>query len=85
MYHCPHHPSISGNCECRKPNPGMLLEAGQDFSVDFSKSIIIGDKERDIEAGLNAGLKEAYLFNEDKSIKESSATKIVSKLDDIWK
>ena len=85
VYHCPHHPSISGNCECRKPNPGMLLEAGQDFSIDFSKSIIIGDKERDIEAGLNAGLKEAYLFNEDKSIKESSATKIVSKLDDIWK
>ena len=85
VYHCPHHPSISGNCECRKPNPGMLFEAGKDFMIDFSKSIIIGDKERDIEAGLNAGLKEAYLFNEDKSIKESSATKIVSKLDDIWK
>ena len=85
VYHCPHHPSISGDCSCRKPNPGMLLDASTEFSIDMSNSIIIGDKERDIEAGLNAGLVETYLFDETKTIRKSKATKIVSKLEDIWK
>ena len=85
VYFCPHHPSISGRCECRKPNPGMLLDADKEFTIDFSQSLIIGDKERDIEAGINAGIKESYLLNEDESIKESKATKIVSNLYDIWK
>jgi len=85
VYHCPHHPSIFGECSCRKPHPGMLLQANEEFGIDLSKSIIIGDKERDIEAGLNAGLKETYLFDESKTVTESKATKIVSKLDEIWK
>ncbi len=85
VYHCPHYPSISGECNCRKPKSGMLLEAAKHFDIDFKNSIIIGDKERDIEAGLNVGITESYLFNKDKTIKESKATRIVSKLDDIWK
>ena len=85
VYHCPHHPSISGDCECRKPKAGMLMQANEEFNIDFLNSIIIGDKERDIEAGINAGIKESYLFNEDKSIVESKATNIVSNLYDIWK
>jgi len=85
VYHCPHHPKLSGECSCRKPKPGMLLDAAREFDVDLANSIIIGDKERDIEAGLNAGLREAYLFDESGSVKESKATKIVKKLDEIWK
>ena len=85
VYHCPHHPDISGACACRKPNPGMLREAAEEFGVDLKKSIMIGDKERDIEAGLNGGLRETYLFDESGTIKESKATKIVKKLDEIWK
>ena len=85
IYHCPHHPDISGECSCRKPNPGMLLEAAKEFNINLSGSIIIGDKERDIEAGLNAGLRESYLFDESNSIQSSRATKIVSKLENIWK
>ncbi len=85
VYHCPHHPNISGECSCRKPHAGMLLEAQNEFNIDLKNSIIIGDKERDIEAGLNAGLKETYLFDESKTIKNSKATKIVSKLNEIWK
>ena len=85
VYHCPHHESISGICGCRKPAPGMLLLAKEEFDIDLKNSIIIGDKERDIEAGLNAGLQESYLFDETKSILKSKATKIVNKLDDIWK
>ena len=85
VYYCPHHPDISGKCDCRKPNPGMLLDAQKDFDIDLNSSIIIGDKERDIEAGLNAGLRESYLFDESKKAINSKATKIVSKLSDIWK
>ncbi len=85
VYYCPHHPDISGKCDCRKPNPGMLLNAQKDFDIDLNSSIIIGDKERDIEAGLNAGLRKSYLFDESKKTMNSKATKIVSKFSEIWK
>lgn len=85
VYFCPHHPDISGNCNCRKPNPGMLLKAADEFDINLTESLIVGDKERDIEAGLNAGLNETYLFDKSKIIKKSKATKIVSKLVNIWK
>jgi len=84
VYYCPHHPDIFGSCSCRKPNPGMLLEAKKDFNLDLVSSVIVGDKERDIEAGLNAGLKEAYLFDTSSKIKNSKATKIVNSLFQIW-
>lgn len=85
VYHCPHHPEISGACACRKPEAGMLFEAADEFDVDLKNSIMIGDKERDIEAGLNAGLRETYLFDESGCVSNSKATKIVKKLDEIWK
>jgi len=84
VYFCPHHPSISGECTCRKPKSGMLLEAQEEFSIDLKNSILVGDKERDIEAGLNAGLDETYLFDETSTTTNSKATKIVSKLQNIW-
>jgi D-glycero-D-manno-heptose 1,7-bisphosphate phosphatase len=84
VYYCSHHPDITGECKCRKPHPGMLLEAFREFDISLENSIIIGDKERDIEAGLNAGLKETYLFDESNKIKKSKATKIVKKLEDIY-
>lgn len=85
VYHCPHHPDFSGECSCRKPLPGMLFQAQKEYDIDLKNSVLVGDKERDIEAGLNAGLSETYLFNEANDIKHSKATKIVSKLDNIWK
>ncbi len=84
VYYCPHHPDISGKCSCRKPNPGMLLDASKDFNIDLKNSLLIGDKERDIQAALNAGLNETYLFDEFNNIKTSEATKIVTKLEDIY-
>lgn len=84
VYYCPHHPDITGECSCRKPKPGMLLEAAKEFNIDLKNSIIVGDKERDIESGLNAGLHETYLLDEKSVCKESKATKIVSKLEDIY-
>lgn len=61
VYHCPHHPDFSGECECRKPNPGMIIQAQKDFDIDLSQSILVGDKNSDIEAGINAGIKMNYL------------------------
>ena len=84
VYFCPHHPSISNDCNCRKPKPGMLFDAKNDFNIDLSNSILIGDRERDIEAGINAGLNELYLLSDDESI-ISKSTKVVRNLSDIWK
>ena len=60
-YHCPHHPAISGPCECRKPSPGMVWRALADFKLTPSEAILIGDKERDTQAGEAAGVK-GFLF-----------------------
>ena len=84
-YYCPHHPEITGTCACRKPEPGMVLEAAKEFDVDLASSVMIGDKERDIEAAINAGVGTSYLFDETKSVSTSKATHIVHTLDEIWK
>ncbi|NQV13929.1 HAD family hydrolase [bacterium] len=63
VYHCPHHPDFGGDCECRKPNPGMILQAKFDYNLDLAKSILIGDKESDLQAGRNAGIGQNILFN----------------------
>ncbi|HEY6009810.1 MAG TPA: D-glycero-beta-D-manno-heptose 1,7-bisphosphate 7-phosphatase [Geobacteraceae bacterium] len=61
-YFCPHHPQHAAGayrreCSCRKPLPGMLLQAAGDFGLDLGASYIIGDKLADIEAGLAAGCR----------------------------
>lgn len=83
VYYCSHHPNISVECDCRKPKPGMLIQAAKEFNIDLQHSIILGDKERDIEAGLNAGLKKTYLFDEKSKIKNSKATKVIHKLEEL--
>lgn len=64
IYICPHHkdkgfdgerPDYKYDCECRKPKPGLLQRAAKDFNIDLSQSIMIGDSERDVLAGINAG------------------------------
>ena len=60
IYYCPHHPSVGESpyrqdCNCRKPKPGMLLRAVEEFSVDLSRSFVIGDRYGDIELAHNAG------------------------------
>jgi D-glycero-D-manno-heptose 1,7-bisphosphate phosphatase len=55
IYYCPHHPN-TGKCFCRKPEPVMLEKAIARYNIDISKSVFIGDGERDIEAGKRAGL-----------------------------
>lgn len=61
-YYCLHHPEAKNKrlrvvCECRKPKPGLLLQAARDMSIDLSPSWMIGDNLTDIQAGKNAGTK----------------------------
>lgn len=52
-YYCPHAPW--DGCACRKPAPGLLLQAAQDLGLDLSRSVVVGDKESDVDAGRAAG------------------------------
>lgn len=54
-YHCPHHPDFTGPCECRKPAPGLFLQAAADHGIDLARSIYVGDRIRDVEAGISLG------------------------------
>lgn len=56
VYYCPHHPDITGPCICRKPAPGLFFRAAEEFGIELSASVLIGDKESDIQAGQNAGI-----------------------------
>ena len=60
LYVCTHHPTAGQppyreTCECRKPKPGLLLRAAAELGLDLSRSIMVGDKPSDIEAGQAAG------------------------------
>ena len=66
IYYCPHHPEGSVaqyrcTCSCRKPKPGMLLQAFAEYDIDKEQSFLIGDGKRDVEAAEAAGVK-GYLF-----------------------
>ena len=65
-YYCFHHPKgctapYAIPCKCRKPEPGMLLQAAADMDLDLRQSVMIGDKTSDVEAGLRAGCRAAAL------------------------
>jgi histidinol-phosphate phosphatase family protein len=55
IYTCNHHPDFGAPCSCRKPEPGLLLQAAQDLQLDLKRSWMIGDAARDLEAGRRAG------------------------------
>lgn len=66
VYHCPHHPTAGQGelvraCDCRKPEPGMLLQAAHDMQLDLRRSVLVGDKGSDIDAGRRAGLAACVL------------------------
>ncbi len=76
IYICPHHPDkgfdgerpeYKFDCDCRKPKPGLLLQAARDFNIDLSESYMIGDSERDVEAGKAAGCKESVKIETNSS------------------
>ena len=84
LYYCPHHPhcgyagevkELKIDCECRKPKPGMLVKAAEDYNIDLSKSWMIGDDKNDVLAGINARCKSILIRNvenygQDESFKD---------------
>ena len=74
IYFCPHHPDkgfkgevkeLKINCNCRKPNPGLLLQAASDFNINLEQSWMIGDGKNDIQAGKNAGCKTVLIGDDE--------------------
>ena len=75
IYFCPHHPDkgydgeipeLKINCNCRKPKPGLIQQAANDFNLDLSQSWMIGDGENDIKAGIAAGCKTVLIHPQDR-------------------
>jgi D-glycero-D-manno-heptose 1,7-bisphosphate phosphatase len=65
IYHCPCHPDFSNECLCRKPLPKMILDAQKEFNVDLEKSLLVGDKISDIQAGQNSGIISNFLLSDE--------------------
>ena len=72
LFFCPHHPDrgFAGerpqykiDCDCRKPKPGMILQAAKKYNIDLSQSYMVGDDLRDVQAGTNAGCIPVFLTN----------------------
>ena len=74
VYFCPHHtekgfsgeiPELKIKCGCRKPKPGMLLKATEDFNINLSESWMVGDSKTDVIAGEAAGCKTVLIGTEE--------------------
>lgn len=68
VYHCPYHPEhglgvFRQDAFCRKPNPGMILQATEEYGLDLAASLLIGDSQTDIQAGRAAGVGCNILFD----------------------
>ena len=75
---CPHHPlavsdALRTPCKCRKPKSGMIFALAEKWQIDLGRSLVIGDKLSDIEAGQAAGCA-SFLINPDQSLLEVSKT-----------
>jgi len=72
FYHCPHHPTeaigpLRKACDCRKPAPGMILQAAQELNLLLTESLLVGDKTSDILAGEAAGVGRLFKVGERSS------------------
>jgi D-glycero-D-manno-heptose 1,7-bisphosphate phosphatase len=87
---CPHHPDgvvpeLSAACDCRKPAPGMLIDAARELGLELAASWLIGDTDSDVAAGAAAGCRTILIENPDSSHKRtggSRATLLARDLED---
>ena len=92
-YICLHHPkakvqSLAKMCKCRKPKPGLLLQAARELNIDLRKSVFLGDKATDVEAGRAAGCKTIIFLHKDdvaEKVNASEKTKADYKVTDLQK
>ena len=78
IYHCPHYEEP---CECRKPKPMMIWQAGIDLEINLPNSFMIGDREGDKLAGENAGLRCSYEIPADRGIPQELVQHIINSAD----
>ncbi|MDA9031047.1 D-glycero-beta-D-manno-heptose 1,7-bisphosphate 7-phosphatase [Candidatus Pseudothioglobus singularis] len=71
VFFCPHGPK--SKCDCRKPRPGMIIDAMKKYNINLEKSWMIGDKETDIEAANLAGISNTILLRSGHKINESDS------------
>jgi len=90
VYYCPHHfegevLKYRKKCHCRKPEPGMILKARDELNLDLSSSVLVGDKEADIEAALNAGVSTNILVRSGHPVNEkiTQASYVVDSIRDV--
>lgn len=89
VYYCPYHPEFGigeykRDSFCRKPNPGMIFKAKEEYDIDLSQSLLIGDKESDIEAGLNANVRTTILFQKSSEGRKSKASVCIKDLRELF-
>jgi D-glycero-D-manno-heptose 1,7-bisphosphate phosphatase len=92
VYYCPFHPEhgvgiYKADSTCRKPGPGMILQAATEFNIDLKRSVLVGDKESDIQAGIAAGVGCNLLYVPQQDSRRlappNTATSTVAKLADV--
>jgi D-glycero-D-manno-heptose 1,7-bisphosphate phosphatase len=63
IYTCPHgHREVEAGCACRKPRPGLLLEAARDLNLDLGKSYVVGDRFQDVEMARRTGARAVLVL-----------------------
>lgn len=93
IYYCPHHPEAAveeyrQQCDCRKPQPGMLLSAMKELNIDMAASYMVGDKIDDVQAGKAAGVGTSVLVRSGKPVTpegEAVADWVIDSLADLPK
>ncbi|WJG10982.1 D-glycero-beta-D-manno-heptose 1,7-bisphosphate 7-phosphatase [Aliiglaciecola sp. LCG003] len=86
-FYCPHHPvdaksQYLGQCGCRKPQPGMLLQAANKYHLDLTSCIMVGDKLSDMQAAQAAGVAKRFLYGPVREQKSDvTFTQVTSLLD----
>ena len=78
IYHCPHHPALTGACPCRKPKDGMLLKAIRDWHINPQKSLMIGDNESDMQAAKKASISRRLLLHSHQPKRQTCATAVIN-------
>lgn len=76
-YFCPHHPDLTGPCECRKPNTGMYVQAARDLGLDLSDSFFVGDRQKDVVPAATLGgtgilVRTGYGLEEEVAVGEGT-------------
>ncbi|TPG51621.1 D-glycero-alpha-D-manno-heptose-1,7-bisphosphate 7-phosphatase [Sphingomonas glacialis] len=86
IYHCPHHPDgvvpdLAFACDCRKPGPGLLLQACADHAIDPLRSIMVGDRPSDLAAGKAAGVGHRFLIGKPTSAEGAAFVSLADLID----